>query len=774
MPPADVPGYETIRCLGAGAYGEVWVAKDLNTGRTVAIKFFTHREGVDWPLLSHEVEKLVFLSADRYVVQLLDVGWDFEPPYYVMEYIDNGSLEDHLRTYGTLAVAQAVEIFREVAIGLSHAHAKGVLHCDVKPANILLDQDQKPRLADFGQSRLTSEQKPALGTLFHMAPEQADLQAVPDAKWDVYALGSVLYCMLVGQPPYRSQKVLDGLNIEDALRGRLERYRALIENADPPLGHYQVRGVDRSLARIVDRCLEVDPDRRYPHVPAILQDLAKRERAHSRRPLQVLGIVLPLLLMLTMGVFGLRAYEQAIADTQREYEELYRESNRFAAHGVSRNVASELEKRYRAIEFAAESRELIHAVKTLATVPEIKALLRELGNEELSESQREISKTTLRSASQRDALQACLQTLMNDPRQPPVASWFVTDTQGTMIASEFKSPGRSVIGDNFSYRTYFHGGIRDGKRTPVLPLKDTHLSTPFKSTATQTYKVAISRPVRDEEGVTLGVLAMTFELGQFVQFETSYDLCAVLIDGRENDYCGLILQHPLYDRLLSEYHQLPEDIDISDPDYRVNVRQLRAVDAPPQQPRRKGAMPRSTTPANVERADEAQDDRAPSTADLPSSSGARSRVADLEHPSRGLPTLYIDPLSRSPFGAKYRGDWIQATSSVRFRRTSDPSKGTFDTGLLLLVQRRRSSAIEPVKRLGNALLGEALAAICVVSLLSVALWYFVRRSLRGAFWHTQAGVGAGVDSSRFKPASVESTSVHTRETLEMPGGNGLK
>ena len=73
QPPTTVPGYELKEFLGSGAYGEVWVGVDQNTGRRVAVKFYTHRGGLDWSLLSREVEKLVFLSADRYVVQLLDV-----------------------------------------------------------------------------------------------------------------------------------------------------------------------------------------------------------------------------------------------------------------------------------------------------------------------------------------------------------------------------------------------------------------------------------------------------------------------------------------------------------------------------------------------------------------------------------------------------------------------------------------------------------------------------------------------------------------------------
>ncbi|MHB8862660.1 MAG: serine/threonine-protein kinase, partial [Pirellulaceae bacterium] len=181
-PPTQVPGYDLTRFLGSGAYGEVWIGLDRNTGRQVAVKFYQHRGGVDWTLLSREVEKLVLLSADRYVVQLLDVGWQADPPFYVMEYIENGSLEQLIQRNDVRTVEQTVALFREIVIGLNHAHAKGILHCDLKPANVLLDQDSQPRLADFGQSRLTHEQTPSLGTLFYMAPEQADLKAVPDAR----------------------------------------------------------------------------------------------------------------------------------------------------------------------------------------------------------------------------------------------------------------------------------------------------------------------------------------------------------------------------------------------------------------------------------------------------------------------------------------------------------------------------------------------------------------------------------------------------------------
>ena len=137
----------------------------------------------------HHRHRLRLVTGGLSLVQLLDVGWDAEPPYYVMEFIEHGSLNDLLQSRMTVSAPEAVVFFREIAIGLAHAHGKGVLHCDLKPANILLDSDLHPRLADFGQSRLSHEQTPALGTLFYMAPEQAAGEETVDERADVFALG---------------------------------------------------------------------------------------------------------------------------------------------------------------------------------------------------------------------------------------------------------------------------------------------------------------------------------------------------------------------------------------------------------------------------------------------------------------------------------------------------------------------------------------------------------------------------------------------------------
>ena len=223
----------------------------------------------------------------------------------------SGSLADRIAK-GPLGVEEAVATLRGVATGLVHAHGKGVLHCDLKPANVLLDQDGKPRLADFGQSRLSTEQAPALGTMFYMAPEQADLAATPDVRWDVYALGALLYCMLTGRPPHRTGETVDEFERTPDLADRLARYRRSIEQSPPPVGHRSMHGVDKVLAAIVDRCLATDPDKRYANVQAVLDALDARAARLARRPMMVLGAIGPALLLAVVAWFAWQGFSAAM------------------------------------------------------------------------------------------------------------------------------------------------------------------------------------------------------------------------------------------------------------------------------------------------------------------------------------------------------------------------------------------------------------------------------------------------------------------------------
>ncbi|MFN5976271.1 MAG: serine/threonine-protein kinase, partial [Planctomyces sp.] len=294
-PPADVPGYSFVRRLGMGAFGVVWLAREDRTGRMVAIKFYPRQRGMNWTLLSREVEKLAAVYTSHHIVRLLDVGWTADPPYFVMEYVEGGSLGARL-SGARLSTDEAVRIAREICSALVDAHGAGVLHCDLKPDNVLLDGQGRVRLCDFGQARMSHEHSPALGTLYYMAPEQADLESLPDARWDVYAVGAILYQMLTGSPPHRDADVERGLQQSASLEERLATYRRLVTAAGHVGSHRGIPGIDVRLAEILERCLAVDSTRRFPNAQAVLDALAARDRQRSRRPLLLVGFLVPLLL----------------------------------------------------------------------------------------------------------------------------------------------------------------------------------------------------------------------------------------------------------------------------------------------------------------------------------------------------------------------------------------------------------------------------------------------------------------------------------------------
>jgi len=631
-PPAVVPGHEPQRCLGRGAYGEVWVAVDRNTGRQVAVKFYHHRGGLDWSFLSREVEKLAFLFADRYVVQLLGVGWDAEPPYYIMEYLPKGSLAERL-DQGPLPAEQAVALFEEVAVGLLHAHGKGVLHCDLKPANILLDQDDKPRLADFGQSRLSHEQSPALGTLFYMAPEQADLEAVPDARWDVYALGALLYCMLTGSPPYRTAEAAETLRRAAELPERLARYREMIATAPRPAAHRRVRGVDAMLAEIIDRCLERDPEQRFANVQAVLDALARRRVRLARRPAMLLGAVGPALLLLVVCWFAWQGFRAAIGQSDVALTRRALESNGFAARYAARTAAHELENRFQLVERLAASRALRTAAAEAVRSPEVAALLSALSDPRKPEQELAALREQFRAHPAREALQRRFAELLPPAARPEqedeVASWFFCDAQGI---STVRVPESLTIGKNFAWRSYFHRGPNDLAPTwrprSGEHLHETTLSAVFRSQATQRWIVAVSAPVfdPDDEQRFLGVLAMTAEVGRFVELSSGHDQFAVLVDRRSGSHQGVILQHPLYDQLLAREGKLPDHFQ----NYRL------------------------------------QEDNLP----------------DDQHPD--LQQDYQDPLAADPAGRAFRRHWLARTEPVVVRGRP--------TGWVIVVQQAHDTA----------------------------------------------------------------------------------
>ncbi|MFN9201407.1 MAG: serine/threonine protein kinase [Planctomycetaceae bacterium] len=532
-PPAQVPGYTLGRQIGAGAFGTVWQAIEQNTGKQVAIKFYTHRRGLDWALLNREVEKLATLHNSRDVVRLLQVGWTAEPPYYVMEYLPQGSLAGRLQP-GPLEPGEAAHLAGGIARALACAHEAGILHCDLKPANVLLDAELAPRLADFGQARLSSEQSPALGTLFYMAPEQADLQATPDPRWDVYALGALLYHLLVGQPPHRTPENEIRLRQATTLEEKLAVYRQIVAQEPAPTSHQQRPGVDAQLAAIVDRCLAVDPAQRFPTARAVQEALAARAHYQSLRPALWLGVLLPLVLLAGLVPLAIQAIRSSTRSYEQTLAERALESDLVAARLLAYALEDELLSRRRFLEewgAAPELQTLFGGIDGTAP-PETRAALHQ----------------------QLDTIRAEIDRVRTAQGLPIDESWFLTDAAGVQ---QWRSPSSPLSrGRSYAWRDYFHGQGADHPewrdRTSIPPLTQPHLSVPFESEVSERLLIALSVPLRDTTGQVRGVLGRTIPLESLL---TSYRGRVLNPDQRQvggqwsialyDLHSGLVLDHSL-------------------------------------------------------------------------------------------------------------------------------------------------------------------------------------------------------------------------------------
>ncbi len=287
-------GYLMLRSIGNGAYAQVWEAIQLRTRRLVAVKVF-HKKGIlHWNLLQREADRMIRLDKHPHIISLLDADLRGQIPYYVMDLAEEGSLDSVVQSKKNRVVSpqdlyQAATWMQEIAEALSYVHAKEIVHCDLKPANVLLDQEGHVRVADFGHSLVLTDSGGALGSLFYMAPEQTtatdhDHISQPDIRWDIYALGCTIYHLLSGHPPH-DDIALD-LEMTPVLETRLKIYRKAIETTEVPDLFTLTHGrVDKDLSAIVAKCMKVNPDERYNDVTEVLKDIKRRWQRKPVSPL---------------------------------------------------------------------------------------------------------------------------------------------------------------------------------------------------------------------------------------------------------------------------------------------------------------------------------------------------------------------------------------------------------------------------------------------------------------------------------------------------------
>jgi hypothetical protein len=480
-PPAVPAGYRPLHKLGEGTYGQVWLFEEEHTGIRVAVKFFARGAGQQWWLLQADVKQLALLHGDPGIVQLLDVAAEASPPYYVMTHAAGGSLAGLLEK-GPLAVPRALRIFGQVTRALAYVHAKGIRHCDLKPGNVLLDACGRALLADFGQAHLCSDDSPALGTFFYMAPEQADLsQAVPDTRWDVYGLGALLYAMVTGSPPRDDGRIRTELDGTLQLGHRLRRYREWVSRAPVPDGHYRAAGMDTDLARVIDRCLELDPERRLRDAGAVLAALDQREQLRRRRPLLAASLAATLAGLALLGGVAFLLARGVRERSERAIIDRVLRNDETMARLVASVLDGEVERRLRSLEGRAQRSEL---GRQLAQDPDARAPLTELlkGMRVGNTGRALFDRLTL--ADGRGRLVAA------DPPLPP-------------------QPGRT----NYSWREWYNGERHhyDAKDALFPALGRERVSGPYVSKEKDGPKealVAFSCPVADpgQPGRSVGVL----------------------------------------------------------------------------------------------------------------------------------------------------------------------------------------------------------------------------------------------------------------------------
>ncbi len=206
----QIPGYQLMEKLGQGAMGVVFKARQVSMNRLVAVKVLHSR----WAKKAEFLERfqtearLAARLSHNNIVQAIDVGSAGPLHYFVMELIEGENLKTRLDEE-ILDEKEAIEIVLQIAQALQHAHRRGLIHRDVKPANIVLTEDGIAKLSDLGLARETEdedraeqEKGVAMGTPFYISPEQIYGDVDVDVRADIYSLGGTLYHMVTGQPPY--------------------------------------------------------------------------------------------------------------------------------------------------------------------------------------------------------------------------------------------------------------------------------------------------------------------------------------------------------------------------------------------------------------------------------------------------------------------------------------------------------------------------------------------------------------------------------------------
>ena len=290
-PPSPLPRtiagrYRLDELIAEGGFAQVFRAYDKELQRTIAVKVPKPSKLESNDAFLAEARRAARLKHDG-IVPVYDVGTDGDTVFIVSEYLEGGSLADRL-TQGTIDPDDAVRWVTEIADALEYAHLNGVIHRDVKPANIVIDHHGRSKLTDFGIAQSASKSgsfAPSLGTLRYMAPEQLQGTSA-DHRSDIYSLAVVLYEALTGRVPYSSFE-------PNVLRREIVHGRPAAVDELPS-----------TLRPICEKALSKSPHQRHPSAAQFASELRQASLRHGSIPWQAL-IAIPVLAALIAGGYFL-------------------------------------------------------------------------------------------------------------------------------------------------------------------------------------------------------------------------------------------------------------------------------------------------------------------------------------------------------------------------------------------------------------------------------------------------------------------------------------
>jgi serine/threonine protein kinase/tetratricopeptide (TPR) repeat protein len=275
--------YEILTVLGEGGMGTVYKARDRAVGRTVALKVIRPELAANSAILERFKQELVLSTqvTHRNVVRIYDLGEADGVKFITMEYIEGSDLRTLMAERKKIPIDESVEIMRQVCAALEEAHATGVIHRDLKPQNIMRDQQGRVVVMDFGLARSLessdgmTQSGAVIGTMEYMSPEQG-LGKQLDRRSDLFTVGLIFYELLTGKMPYQA---------ESAVASLLKRTQEVAVPVSQLDAH-----IPRALSNIVAKCLETNLRRRYQSVGEILADLDAWQGRSAARSLRFQGI----------------------------------------------------------------------------------------------------------------------------------------------------------------------------------------------------------------------------------------------------------------------------------------------------------------------------------------------------------------------------------------------------------------------------------------------------------------------------------------------------